>query len=97
MAGITLKTHCRYPAVVYLEAGTYGVAFPDFEGVISAGDSLGEAMDNAVEALQLTLDVLVEEHAELPSSESESWEHRCSKRSTRRRKPGKKICRSRRF
>ncbi len=41
-----------YLALVYKGEGTsYGVAFPDVPGCISAGDSFEQAIDNAAEAL----------------------------------------------
>lgn len=42
----------RYVAFVHKDPGSsYGVSFPDFPGCISAGDTLDEATQNAVEAL----------------------------------------------
>jgi predicted RNase H-like HicB family nuclease len=42
----------RYTAFIYKDAeSAYGVAFPDMPGCFSAGDTLDEAMTNAVEAL----------------------------------------------
>jgi predicted RNase H-like HicB family nuclease len=42
----------RYVAFIHKDPGSaYGVSFPDFPGCISAGDTLEEAIDNAVEAL----------------------------------------------
>src|SRR5438552_15918620 len=42
----------RYIAFVHKEPGScYGVSFPDFPGCISAGDTINDALSNAVEAL----------------------------------------------
>ncbi|MCD0415751.1 type II toxin-antitoxin system HicB family antitoxin [Rubrivivax sp. JA1024] len=41
-----------YLALVYKDSDTsYGVAFPDVPGCISAGDTFEQAIDNAAEAL----------------------------------------------
>lgn len=41
-----------YVALVHKDEGTsYGVSFPDLPGCISAGDTIGEALANAAEAL----------------------------------------------
>jgi antitoxin HicB len=43
----------RYVALIHKEAdGCYGVSFPDLPGVITGGDTIDEAMQQAVEVLQ---------------------------------------------
>jgi predicted RNase H-like HicB family nuclease len=42
----------RYIALIHKEADScYGVSFPDWPGVVSAGDTIDEAMQQAVEVL----------------------------------------------
>ena len=43
----------RYFALIHKEDdGCYGVSFPDFPGVITGGDSIEEALEEAAEVLQ---------------------------------------------
>ena len=46
----------------------YGVSFPDVPGCVSAGDTLDEAVSNAVEALSGHLAVTREQGEPLPSA-----------------------------
>ena len=48
--------------------GGYGVSFPDLPGCVSAGDDLDEACTNAVEALSLHLDGMLEDGGDLPEA-----------------------------
>lgn len=50
--------------------GGYGVSFPDLLGCVSAGDDLDEACTNAVEALSLHLDGMLEDGVDLPEARS---------------------------
>ncbi|KQW79695.1 type II toxin-antitoxin system HicB family antitoxin [Brevundimonas sp. Root1279] len=50
--------------------GGYGVWFPDLPGCVSAGDDLDEACTNAVEALSLHLDGMIEDGQEPPEARS---------------------------
>ena len=43
----------RYLAFIHEEDQTFGVSFPDAPGCITVGDTLEEAMANAIEALAL--------------------------------------------
>ncbi|GAB3495183.1 type II toxin-antitoxin system HicB family antitoxin [Curvibacter fontanus] len=58
----------HYP--IALEAGTdshaYGVVVPDLPGCFSAGDTLEEALANAKEAIELWLEVAIDEGSALP-------------------------------
>jgi len=45
----------------------YGVAVPDLPGCFSAGDTLEEAMTNAVEAIELIVGCMIEDGEPLPS------------------------------
>ncbi len=40
------------------EAGYFAVRFSDFPGIVTGGYSLGEAVKNAQEALELTIDTM---------------------------------------
>ena len=53
--------------LIHKEADTdYGVSFPDFPGVATAGTSLDDAQAMAEEALALHVDGLVEDGEALP-------------------------------
>jgi len=58
----------HYPIAV--ETGTdthaYGVVVPDLPGCFSAGDTLDEAMDNAKEAIELWLEVAIDDGMAIP-------------------------------
>src|SRR6266702_8757706 len=52
----------QYIALIHKEAGSdYGVSFPDFPGLITAGATLDEALALAEEALAFHLDGLTED------------------------------------
>ena len=55
-----------YPAIFHEEDG-YWVEFPDLKGCLTEGDSLGEAMEMAREALGLYLVSLIEHDDEIPA------------------------------
>jgi predicted RNase H-like HicB family nuclease len=46
----------------------YGVSFPDFPGCITAGETLDEARRNAVAALSLHLEGMLEDGEEIPEA-----------------------------
>ena len=58
----------HYPIAV--ETGTdtqaYGVVVPDLPGCFSAGDTLDEAMENAKEAIELWLEVAIDDGMAVP-------------------------------
>ncbi len=57
----------NYIAVVYKENDSdYGVSFPDFPGCITAGDSLEEVKNMAVEALEFHIKGMIEDAESLP-------------------------------
>jgi predicted RNase H-like HicB family nuclease len=61
----------HYVAIVEEEEGkAVGVWFPDLPGCISAGDTLDDAMINAVEALALWIDVARENGGSVPRPRS---------------------------
>ncbi|MCX8101071.1 MAG: type II toxin-antitoxin system HicB family antitoxin [Geminicoccaceae bacterium] len=56
-----------YPAILEpAEKGGYGVVFPDFPGCVTAGATAEEAIRNALEALLLHIEGMIEEGLELP-------------------------------
>ena len=62
----------RYP--IAIETGTdtqaFGVVVPDLPGCFSAGDTLDEAMDNAKEAIELWLEVAIDDSEAVPEPSS---------------------------
>lgn len=61
----------QYIALIHKDAGSdYGVSFPDFPGVITAGSTLDEARAMAAEALALHLEGLAEDGEAVPEPSS---------------------------
>lgn len=61
----------NYIGLIHKDPGSdYGVSFPDFPGVISAGTDLDDARQMASEALALHLEGLVEDGADIPEPSS---------------------------
>ncbi len=60
----------RYPIVIEpgSDATAYGVIVPDLPGCFSAGDTLDEAMSNASEAIELHLEALLHNGADIPAA-----------------------------
>ena len=62
----------HYP--ITIETGTrkhaFGVVVPDLPGCFSAGDTLDEAMDNAREAIELWLEVAIDDGMPVPEATS---------------------------
>lgn len=57
----------KYPVVLHTDDGVrYGVTVPDLPGCFSAGDTLEQALQNVVEAIELHLDGLTEDGGEVP-------------------------------
>jgi len=44
----------------------FGVAVPDLPGCLSAGDTLDEAMGNAVEAIELMIETMIDDCQQIP-------------------------------
>lgn len=62
-----------YPAIFHKEDGTYWVEFPDLPGCQTVGESIGEVMEEAQEALGLYLASLIEDEEEInPASDIKS-------------------------
>lgn len=51
----------HYPALLDQGNGVYGVVFPDLPGVAAVGDTVEEALENAVEALRDYVDAMEED------------------------------------
>lgn len=61
----------QYIALIHKDADSdYGVSFPDLPGVITAGSTLDEAREMAVEALALHLEGLVADGEAVPEPSS---------------------------
>jgi predicted RNase H-like HicB family nuclease len=59
----------QYIAYLHKEKKSdYGVSFPDFPGCITAGKTLEEARRNAVEALTLHMEGMLEDGDEIPEA-----------------------------
>jgi len=60
--------------IIAIEPGTqtsaWGVAVPDLPGCFSAGDSLDEAMDNARQAIDQHVEIMIEDGAPIPRARS---------------------------
>jgi predicted RNase H-like HicB family nuclease len=58
----------RYPVVLHKDHETvYGVTVPDLPGCFSAGDTVDEALVNAVEAIECHLESLVIDGEQIPT------------------------------
>lgn len=61
----------QYIALIHKEPGSdYGVSFPDFPGVVTAGRTLDEARAMAQEALEFHIEGLVEDGEPIPDPSS---------------------------
>jgi predicted RNase H-like HicB family nuclease len=60
--------------IIAIEPGTqtsaWGVAVPDLPGCFSAGDTLDEAMDNARQAIDQHVEIMIEDGAPIPRARS---------------------------
>lgn len=55
-----------YPAIIEKEGNTYGVYFPDFNGCVSAGNTVPEIMQNAEEVLAFHIRGMQEDGDKIP-------------------------------
>lgn len=68
----------RFPVVLHTDDGIrYGVTVPDLPGCFSAGDTFDEALDSALEAIDLHLEGVVEEGGDIPAPRAIA-EHRAN-------------------
>ena len=57
----------RFPVVLHSDDGIrFGVTVPDLPGCFSAGDTFDEALDSVLEAIDLHLEGLTEDGADIP-------------------------------
>jgi predicted RNase H-like HicB family nuclease len=56
----------HFPAQIEGEAGSYSVWFSDFDGCVSAGDTIAETIAGAHEALALHISGMIEDGAAVP-------------------------------
>lgn len=62
-----------YPAIIHhSEDSAYGVTVPDIPGCFSAGDSMTEALSNAIEAIEMNLELLCEQDTPVPEASDAS-------------------------
>jgi len=58
----------RFPVVIHKDAASdYGVTVPDLPGCFSAGETVDEALNQVVEAIELHLDALLQDHEPMPT------------------------------
>ena len=61
----------RFPVVIHKDpASDYGVTVPDLPGCFSAGETIDEALTQAVEAIELHLDGILQDKEPLPTPQS---------------------------
>ena len=61
----------QYIGLIHKDAGSdYGVSFPDFPGVVTAGHNLDEARAMAAEALEFHVEGMTEDDAAIPEPSS---------------------------
>lgn len=57
-----------YIAIIHKEKDSaFGVSFPDFQGCITAGDTMEEAKDNAIAALNFHIEGMIEDGNDIPA------------------------------
>ncbi|MEL7511358.1 MAG: type II toxin-antitoxin system HicB family antitoxin [Cyanobacteria bacterium J06554_3] len=58
----------RYPVVLHKDSDSdYGVTVPDLPGCFSAGTTIDEALDNAVEAIECHIEGLLIDEEDIPA------------------------------
>ena len=62
-----------YPAICHFEDGGYWCEFPDLDGCFTQGDTLEDALENAREAMELTLEDVFDGEP-LPASKTKANE-----------------------
>lgn len=57
-----------YIAIIHKDKKSdYGVSFPDFAGCVTAGKTLEDAKNNAIEALTLHIEGMIEDGEDIPA------------------------------
>lgn len=58
-----------YPTIIhYAQNSAYGITVPDIPGCFSAGDSMTNALTNAIEAIEAALELLSEQDTPVPEA-----------------------------
>lgn len=59
----------KYPIAIEIgdEQTAFGVVVPDLPGCFSAGDTIGEAIENSKEAIALWIETVLEDVGEIPA------------------------------
>ena len=67
----------KYPIAIEIgtETTAYSVVIPDLPGCFSAGDTLDEAIENAMEAAELWLETVIDDGGVVPEASSVSAHH----------------------
>ncbi len=61
----------RFPVVIHKDPESdYGVTVPDLPGCFSAGETVDEALTQAVAAIELHLDGMLQDHEPLPTPQA---------------------------
>lgn len=64
---VAIEGMMRYPIVIHKDSDSdYGVTVPDIPGCFSAGDTLDEAIENAVEAIECHVEGLLIDGEDIP-------------------------------
>ncbi len=61
-----MKNNKNYIALVAMNGDTFDVVFPDFDGLVTQGDTYEEAVRNAHEALAFHIDGMKEDELDIP-------------------------------
>ncbi len=61
-----MKNNKSYIALVAMNGNTYDVVFPDFDGLVTQGDSYDDAVRNAHEALAFHIEGMTEDGLDIP-------------------------------
>lgn len=65
-----------YPIVIHKDPDTaYGVTVPDLPGCFSAGDTMQEAVQNAMEAIECHVEGILIDNEELPIAKDNDFSH----------------------
>jgi len=66
----------RYPVVVHKDSNSdYGITVPDLPGCFSAGETLDEALEEAVEAIEAHLEGMLMDGEPVPTPQSVAHHH----------------------
>ncbi|MCX6049180.1 MAG: type II toxin-antitoxin system HicB family antitoxin [Chloroflexi bacterium] len=58
----------RFPVVIHKDPDSdYGVTVPDLPGCYSAGETIDDALNQVVEAIELQIDGMIQDHEPIPT------------------------------